>query len=548
MSETIEHARGVGLFARPDVWACLAIALAVGTSLVATAPLEVPAEIDHYRDMGAAQALLDGRWGEDPAFLGETSWYPPLLPALTALLAFVSRQPLPFVYVHLGPLLNALGPIAFYLLAKRLFEGWSALFSLLGFLFIVACNAPTLTQASYSPWVWPVLFAQGLFYLTFRAWLIALEKRTAWSAMASGAWLGLTFLAHPAPAVLLVITFTLATAIQAFTEPSNRGGDLQRLLTVGGVSALVCAPFLVPLVLRYGMHTENSLPSRFGGVWPREIIGAHWSFRSIGVGAGALWLPLQLRPLRRIDGRWLALVLALLASVTGLFYGIVVQKLELRGVLLPLLFPTFHFQFYLLALECLLFGPGVVWIARRLFGYVSERGRTNPAFSAALRFGHYWSPLSALLLLLLSAPSYQSREDFTHWPAESRRLAADEATRAVYEWARTHLTASDVVLADTRLGMFGIVAAGHAVVSTYQTMSNPYVAFEPREAARQAMFAQLRSGDIDAFSQLASSYGVTYVIAETNATECCALTSIDSPRLRIALSAPSVTVYALSDS
>jgi hypothetical protein len=315
---------------------------------------------------------------------------------------------------------------------------------------------------------------------------------------------------------------------------------------VGSVSALVCAPFLVPLILRYGLHTENSLPSRFGGVWPREILRAHWSFRSIGVGAGALWLAVQLGPLRRIEGRWLALVLALLASVGGLFYGIVVQKLELRGVVLPLLFPTFHFQFYLLALECLLFGPGLVWLGRRLHDYVMERKGAIPALGAVARLEPYRGPLCALLLLLLSAPSYQSREDFVLWPAESRRLAADEATRAVYEWARTHLETNDVVLADTRLGMFGIVAAGHAVVSTYQTMSNPYVAFEPREAARQAMYAQLRSGDHDAFSRSAASYGVTYVIAETGATECCALTAIDSPRLGVALNAPGVIVYALS--
>lgn len=516
-----------------------------------TAPLDVPAEIDHYRDMGAAQALLNGRWGEDPAFLGETAWYPPLLPALTALLAFVSRQPLPFIYVHLGPLLNALAPIAFYLLARRLFSGWAALFSLIAFLFIVACNAPTLTQASYSPWVWPVLFAQGLFYLAFRAWLVALDKATTIAAVATGVWLGLTFLAHPAPAVLLAVTFTLVTAFRALTAPTSRAADVRRLLTVGAVSALVCAPFLLPLIARYGLHTENSLPSRFGGVWPREIVRAHWSFRSLGVAAGAVWLALQLRPLRRIghvEGRWLTLVLALGAAAGGLFYGIVVQRFELRGVILPLLFPTFHFQFYLLALECLLFGPGLVWAGSRLLAVLRTQSRSRPALDRALRFEPYAAPLCALLLLVVSAPSYDSREDFTHWPAESRRLAADESTRTVYEWARTHLAPNDVVLADTRLGMFGIVAAGHAVVSTYQTMSNPYVAFEPREAARQLMFAQLRAGEMDAFSRLASKYGVTHVIAETNATECCALSSIDSPRLHVALTAPGVVVYALSGS
>ncbi|MGE5785628.1 MAG: hypothetical protein ACM3ZE_13610 [Myxococcales bacterium] len=511
--------------------------VAVTIGVAATTPLEVPPEIDHYRDMGAAEAILAGQWGHDPALLGETAWYPPLLPLVMATLGRVTALPLTTLYVHAGPLLNAAAPVAFYVLARHLFGGWTAVLSLVGFLFAINSATTSWAQACYSPWVWPVLFAQTFYYLTLKAWLEASEKPSVGRSCLAGVLLGLTFLAHPAPAVLLVVTMVLLSVFQALATPARCRSIVQHLLAIGAVSAVVCAPFLVPLVTRYGLNTQNPVPSRFGGVWLSDVARSHLSLRTVGALAalGWLWCRMQASRMRLQD--WSVLTAWALAG-GGLIYGIAAQKLELRGVQVPLLFPTFHFHFYVLAMEALLFGPGLVWLAQSLI----KHAPFGPVPSA-VHSKQWIAPLTVLVLVVAELPSYRARDDFTHWPEESREFARDATLRSVYDWARRELGPRDVVLASTRLGMYAVVASGHCILSTYPSMTNPYVAIESREAARQTMFEHLRARDFAAFASLAAEYGITYVVAEVTDEPCCALNPIDSPYFRVRHRAPKAIVY-----
>ena len=100
------------------VTAALLIGTALALSWPATRGLSWPIEIDLYRDMGAAQALLDGDWSGDPAYLGERRWYPPLVPMLCAAASALFDLPLRAVFSHAGLWLNLLGPVAFFWLAR----------------------------------------------------------------------------------------------------------------------------------------------------------------------------------------------------------------------------------------------------------------------------------------------------------------------------------------------------------------------------------------------------------------------------------------------
>lgn len=548
MQSSTDHPRPPSERSHDWMWAALMIGLALAAAVTVTAPLQVPPEIDHYRDMGTAEAFRAGQFGRDPTLLRETAWYPPLLPALLALTATSSSQPLTFVSVHIGPFINAAAPAFFFLLARRLFGGRAALLSLIGFLYIADWGGPPWTMATYSPWVWPVLFAQSLFYWSLRCWVVALQYPTRGKAALAGVSVGVTFLAHPAPALLLVVAIVATTIGHLMTRcrtPREHErwphATLERLFIVGGITVLVCAPFLVPLLVRYGGHIRNPVPSRFGGIWPGEVLQSHLSLRTLGAAAGFGWLWSLRKQWASLAGWWVSLAAISLTAAAGLTYGIFAQKLEMRGIVIPLLFPTFHFHFYLQAMEALLFGPGVLWLVE-----LGRRRIDLDAFSS--KFGTISRCLPAVSLVLLfaiSLPSYWKRSDFTRWPEESRRLAGDARLQAVYNWASASLKQGDVVLAGNRLGMYAVAASGHAIVATYPSMMNPYVALEPREAARAAMFADLRAGDFTHFNATARAFGVTHVIAEEMGDECCKLSGTETPLLRPVLTTTGATIYAL---
>ena len=125
--------------------------------------LEWPCEGDLYRDMSAAQSILDGQGGADPAYLDERWWYNPLVPAVVGLLSRAFDMPLPRAYATLGTHLNLVAPLGLYAMMSVLSTRRTALISLLGFLFLGPHKHISWLHATYSPWLWTCNFAQGLF-------------------------------------------------------------------------------------------------------------------------------------------------------------------------------------------------------------------------------------------------------------------------------------------------------------------------------------------------------------------------------------------------
>ena len=118
--------------------------------LQATAGLEAAPDIDSWRDVGFIQGFLDGNWFGDPAYAGEWRWYPPLLHGLAALGVWLSgASPMSF-WVRIGPWVNLLGPLTFFLMNARLCGGAAAAVATAGFVLFNGAFTYPYNAASYT--------------------------------------------------------------------------------------------------------------------------------------------------------------------------------------------------------------------------------------------------------------------------------------------------------------------------------------------------------------------------------------------------------------
>jgi hypothetical protein len=496
-----------------------------------------PPEMDHYRDLAAAQWLLHGHFAGDVAFAGEARWYPPLVPALGAALAAVLRIPLPRIWAEMGPFVNLLAPITFYLLARLLMSPLAAFSALAGFLFFGLRAAQLGFQATYSPWVWPNQFVQCFFYGAAACWLMSIRTGSRRWEVATGILLGVTFLGHPVPATVLGLALALDTslALRRGTPPAQRRVALRRLLICAGVSTLFAVPVMAPLVIRYHLRVQNDTPTR------TNFLGLHAMFKMIATPRAAL-ASLGLWAVLRPSNRWLGgnerrVVLAMgAASIALTGYGVIVALADKHGLpRLPLPVPMFHAHFYAKAVESLLFGVGVVFVVDAAARKVSFGGLTLTAMS------------TILLAVMLSFKGYLRRSDVVRWPAESRRLAADPVRGLVYDWA-LQLPANAVVLAPWDLSLFAVLPAGHHVVALEPMEASPYVPAKLRAEDAREMYRALAQRDFRAFEDLAKRYAVTDVVAVRGSDgDVCFPPAADgcSQRLRLTMETPTIRVYHL---
>src|SRR5947209_973037 len=102
-----------------------------------------------------------------------------------------------------GAYLNLFAAITFYILVTHLFGRLVALAAAAAFLFAPIGDAPSWAAATYSPWIFSQNLAQGFFYLTLLAFFKAVgSQQWRWHFIV-GILLGVTFLGHTAPAVIL---------------------------------------------------------------------------------------------------------------------------------------------------------------------------------------------------------------------------------------------------------------------------------------------------------------------------------------------------------
>lgn len=469
-------------------------------SLRATHDLRWAPEPDLYRDIAAARAIVDGRFPEDPLYVGEVWWYNPLLPALVAALSKTTGLSLELLYAQAGPFLNILVPISFFAMSYAFAGAWAAVASLAAFLFFLDPALTSFQHATYSPWLYPYSFVQALAYTTLAA-LPRVTRRPTWPRLFGlGGLLGITFLGHAAPAVILAFA-----VVASLLAPASGERALTRRLVhlgcVGTTALLVVSPFLWPLYQRYGLRMVNHYPSSHIGLTVREALSDLFHLRTVIALLGVFTFFRSIS--RRHGPQRLAMGTALATTSSFLVYGLIGQLFSDSGSALPLFVPTFHFHLYFTALMCVMFGIGV----RELGHWASNRVALNPQNAGVA----YFVATCMATFAVLSIRNYPAWYDFTAMRASCLRIERNKASLELYEWFSRQ--PRGVVLSRGVTSLW-IGAAGHPAVVTVGTYSNPYVSYESRLADAEAMYAKMDADDSPTLRELLRKYAVRYVVLE----------------------------------
>lgn len=495
----------------PHVLAAALCLVAVLHARSLTRGLTWPAFNVQFREMAGAQALLDGDGAADPCYRGESAWSNPMTGWVLAAASRVASVPLPSLTVAIGPWLNLLAPIGFYLLVSALFEPWTALAALAAFLFLAPIGFPFYDAASYSPWLAPENWGQGLFYVALLA--VHRAERSGFgglSALVVGVLLGLVFLVHTSPAIVLGVVLVTLTAAR-IDGIRSAGPALLGLAIALGAALVTSAPLVASVLGRYGLHTVNPLPSQspnplFGSI--RVLLTALLTRTPLAVAVLAFGWRAVLRPasLPRVLRAWIVVSLALLTWVGGV---VVARRAGSTWVPAPPV-PGFHFLFSTTALVSVGFGVAVADAASWVSGRLARRG-TALAPSAVV---------AALLAIILAAAArpYLRRPDATEVLDEARVLQA-AMPADLFRWMRESARPDDVVLCNDAESLFVVVPAGRKVVATNRYFSNPFVDWEARDRDRNSMMDALHAADVAAYDALAVHYAVRFIVVPDGLNE-----------------------------
>ncbi len=513
--------------------------------------LSWPCDVDLYRDIGFAQSIREGYFLSDPLYLGEKIWYNPLVPGLIALVSAITGQPVYLVATKLGPILNLLAPVGFYVMAACLLGRRTAVVSTAAYLFINLGALPSWASATYSPWLFPSNTIQGLFYFGVAAqWKAMKSDSLPWS-VATGCLLGLTFLGHTAPALILGAMMVLAT-LQIVLKTWHEGplcAERHRAvvkLAVGLGAALVMSlPYAWSILFHYGLEVINEEPSSW--LWGKiavfgaaEFAAQNLSLLSVLPTLGLLWIIMSRgRPVqRRLVLYWLVLAGALF------LYTYVWQLLKVVGVQAPRIVPGHHFLIYVKALEVLLLGHGLVLLIRYLVQLLRYLVKPVDRYLTA-RDGRERRVRGVALALIVAAalaaayPMYLHREDFQIELYKAKRLAPDEGVMRTYTWIQQNTKSTDVFLASDHHTLHLLSSAGRKVVSTIAYFSNPFVDWKTRSKDRHHMFSSVENGDVKTFQMLVAKYAVRYVLVDPSQAVNPAL----QPLLEQAFNGGGVIIY-----
>jgi hypothetical protein len=499
-----------------DTWinivaVCLC-SLAVLRGIWVTSDLLWPFGSDQLRDIAIAETVVRGELLSDPYYANEWLWYPPLFPWLVGGAAFIADVPASLANVRLGPYLNALSPLAFFALASLWFGRRAALASLCAFLFLD--RGPYWLAPTYSPWLLPGSSSQAIFFGGLIALTHAVREPTVTRWGLVGAVLGLTFLGHSAPAVLLGAV-TLAAIVSDAVVTMTLTRPARHLVVVLAAAVTVSGPLLVSIGGHYGLHLRNGAGLHW--IDPaieiplRELLlpGGSAFFASVLAVFGVACMARGWRGVTR--GNWLAL------SWLALSLGLFVYQVYAIGVIrrggsssLPVVSPPHHFLFYLRASLLLAFGVGVDALCT---GLATLSTRVAPrVFRRDVVGGRALFAAVIGLLLVVNSDGWWRKAEFNQLVDSSRAVFAPVEWRALIGWMRYRTSPDDVFIAADGPALSFVGATGRKLVALHKFFANPYVDVRPRLETRERFWSALAAGDCAAAQRLARRYRATYVV------------------------------------
>lgn len=462
--------------------------------------LALPPDVDALRDIGFAQGFLDGDLFGDPTYAGERRFYPPLIPALRALVfRLVGGEDLPRHWVLLAPWLNLLAPLAFFFMTRRLFASTGiAAAALAAYVLLNGAVSRPWVTGGYTPWPAVPTLAQAMFFAA--VWLIHARVGLArWrDAAVLGAAIGLTFLAHVVPAVILTGIVTAA----AFVAQGFHPRTVLWLATVAAAQLAVMAPYMLPVLVNYPGGTVHTSYEWVHNLFKPMIqsLAKLLALNAPGLAAAAL----VLGPLRRAVppmARLTAVIVAAWVGVAGAF----LLRHYACGALAPgggdaapatcraFVVAIHHYHLYLYAAWPLLIGFAGWHLVRRWIAGAPPDGGQGDGRSR--RAG------VAAALVLASLALGGAGLLLRPFDLESRGIALHHADRdamdlAAYRWllAETRpeaLFVTEMLEPWRAPAAFSVIAAGRKLISSPEWFSHPYVDWATREELRLRYLAAL---------------------------------------------------------
>ena len=503
--------RGTG--STPLLLAIFMITLAFNAGVRRTYDLTWPPYMDHARDASFAQSVLDGHYGEDPLYNGESMWFTPMLFTLEAYAVDLTGVDLQVIQARAGAYWNLLAPIAFFMLAWRWFGSSVAVVALAAYLFVLPGQEPGWAVATYSPLFLAMNFAQGLFFLMLLVLFRAFKSVSwvVWAAVGLGA--GLLFLSHAAPAILIVAMIAIHIIRRAIAAwRISDGPQAGRYLLCGVAAAatfiLVSLPLIWYVVGDYMLDQKDRIPTAFTyePLSLRHVDRFLYHNVTLFVAFGIMGLFFLYRG-KRSTQRTLMIMWVGLTTILAL-YAYLAMELGLNyGIYLPTSVPAFHFYSYLKVALAMGLGIAVVrmlqWAMERYYG---ER----PAEFEQDRLAATTAGLVVIGTLAMH-PTNANRPDLFNTRMFSIDRMADTDATDMYATLRDKLPWEAVVLCDDELSLWILMASARKTVATNASMANPYVLPAPREAARARLLEALERPDADA-GKVLDEYHVTHVL------------------------------------
>ena len=446
-----------------------------------TAGLIVPTDPDTIRDIGFIQGLRDGNLFHDPGLADAWRWYPPLIHAIAAAVLTVIGGNTLDIWIHAGAWLNLLTPLAFYAMNRALFGAWPALLAVAVMVLLNGSLMASDETAGYTPWtltpalVWPATFLA----------VPVIHRRTPRlrfaDAILIGTILGLVFLAHTIPAILLS---AITAAIALACAPSRR--SILWLAAVALTELALTLPFLGPLLVDYRLHIANPVP----GAWVHALLAPDARDRLLllnlpGIAALATLIALRPRlprPTVVLFAAWIATCLAFL-----------LRHFACSGADLPhpactvFVVAPHHFHVYLQAAWASLAGLA-------LHQAHAARPRRAPLIAAPLIV------VAGAIAFIANAADHTQR-------AGARARPDDVLDLPAYLWILAHTRPGDEFVtprpaAPDEMGPEAatVIAAGRPLVAPPAIHANPYIPWPPLERRRSVLLAAATgpgaSGDI----------------------------------------------------
>ena len=472
-----------------------------------TAGVMLPPDADTVRDLGFIQGVRDGDWFADPITAGAWGWYPPLLHGLAALLSCLLPIPLLDTWLHAGAVLNLASPLAFAWMGWRLVGPWPAAIATVVLVLVFGAMLPGDAGGGYTPWTLSPALTWPLFFVAVRLIAGAVQRLSVMSALLAGSVIGLVFLAHTVPALLLAPM----TASAALAVNGCRWRTWRWLAITAPVALAWTLPFLLPLLLAYRLHIVHASP----GAWAHPVLSDPLALVPALLGLAALARLLLIPAARDSDssdrsGRWYKLLSSRVAApptprayqsalpAAGMTRGWTVLPRVTMALLVGWMLP------------CLLL------LGRHYACDDTSGGVCGVVVIAAHHYVAYLQPAWALLVgvAVLHAAPATSRHSVraaggvalalcaAAWFTRPEDLAlrriggtgpAQVLDRAVYDWLLLRSRPDALVLTDLPANPADmgpraatVFAAGRNLVASPELHSNPYMPWPPRNAQRLA--------------------------------------------------------------